>query len=182
MMPVEQSPGHIDQVRGPGKIGVSLTVNDAVYDIEVEPRKTLLDVLRLDLDFTGTKKACNMGECGACTVILDGEAVYSCLVLALECRDSRIYTIEGLTRNGILDPLQQAFIDHDAFQCGFCTPGQIMAAHALLDKNDSPTPEEIRLAVSGNICRCGSYPHIFDAIETAAGNYRARRQKEEGHG
>ena len=180
MPTVEGSPDAIDKARGPGKVPVSLTVNDAVYDLEIEPRKTLLDVLRLDLCLTGTKKVCNMGECGACTVILDGEAVYSCLVLALECQRNRVYTVEALGKDGSLDPLQQAFIDHDAFQCGFCTPGQIMAAHALLDKNDSPAPDEIRLAVSGNICRCGSYPHIFEAIEAAAVIYRSRRQKEEG--
>jgi xanthine dehydrogenase YagT iron-sulfur-binding subunit len=163
-----------EAVRGPGKVPIRLEVNGSSYDIEVEPRRTLLDALRHDLKLTGTKKVCNMGECGACTVLINGKAVYSCLTLAIECEGQRIVTIEGLSRNGKPDPIQQAFIDEDAFQCGFCTSGQLMSVKALLDANRDPTPEEIRRAVSGNICRCGAYPHIFKAAAAAAKVYRRR--------
>lgn len=159
-------------IRGTGKVPVRLDVNGSVYNIRVEPRRTLLDALRVDLNMTGTKKVCNMGECGACTVLIDGRPVYSCLTLAIECEGHRILTIEGLGNDGKLDPIQQAFIDEDAFQCGFCTSGQVMSAKALLENNSDPTPEEIHQAVSGNICRCGAYPHIFKAVETAAKAYR----------
>jgi xanthine dehydrogenase YagT iron-sulfur-binding subunit len=161
-----------DAVRGPGKVPIELQVNGGSYFIQVEPRRTLLDALRFDLNMTGTKKVCNMGECGACTVLMDGKAVYSCLVLAIECEGHEILTIEGLSEGKNLDPIQQAFIDEDAFQCGFCTSGQEMAVKALLDSNPDPSPDEIRRAVSGNICRCSAYPHIFKAAEAAAKAYR----------
>jgi xanthine dehydrogenase YagT iron-sulfur-binding subunit len=161
-----------DAIRGPGKVSIELNVNGGSYFIAVEPRRTLLDALRFDLNMTGTKKVCNMGECGACTVLMDGKAIYSCLVLAIECEGHEIRTIEGLAQGENLDPIQQAFIDEDAFQCGFCTSGQEMAVKALLDSNPSPSPDEIRRAVSGNICRCGAYPHIFKAAEAAARAYR----------
>jgi aerobic-type carbon monoxide dehydrogenase small subunit (CoxS/CutS family) len=164
-------------VKGPGKVAIRLQVNGAVYNIEVEPRRTLLDALRVDLHLTGAKKSCDMGECGACTVLLDGKAVYSCLVLAIECEGHHVLTIEGLSKNNELDPIQRAFVAEDAFQCGFCTSGQIMAVKALLDTNPDPSPEEIRRAVSGNICRCGAYPNIIKAAEVAVKAYRATRKK-----
>ncbi len=162
-------------VRGPGKVPIQLQVNGTLYSLEVEPRRTLLDALRTDLAMTGTKKVCNMGECGACTVLIDGKAAYSCLILAIECQGHEILTIEGLSSGEHLDPIQQAFIDEDAFQCGFCTPGQIMAVRGLLGRNPNPSPDEIRRAVSGNICRCGEYPHIFKAAEAAAKAYASSR-------
>jgi aerobic-type carbon monoxide dehydrogenase small subunit (CoxS/CutS family) len=140
----------------------------------VEPRQTLLDLLRDDLLLTGTKKVCDMGNCGACTVLVDGHAMYACLLLAADCADRRITTIEGLGRNGDLDPVQQAFIEADAFQCGFCTPGQIMSLRGLLNETSNPTTEEIRRAVSGNLCRCGAYLNIVKAGERAVELQRAR--------
>ncbi len=158
-------------VRGPGKVRVRLQVNDELYLLDIEPRRSLLDVLRDDLHLTGTKNVCNLGECGACTVILDGKAVYSCLILAIECEGKRILTVEGLSDGKHLDPIQQAFVDNDAYQCGFCTSGQIMSIHALLKNNSNPNPEEIHKAISGNLCRCGAYPRIFAAAEDAAKAY-----------
>ena len=153
--------------RGPGKTPMRLTVNDAEYTISVQPRRTLLEVLRDNLHLTGTKGACGAGECGACTVLINGKAVYSCLILAIECEGKRIETIEGLEKEGVLHPIQQAFIDADAFQCGFCTPGQIMSIKGLLDRQDEPPPEEVKQAVSGNLCRCAAYPNIFKATTLA---------------
>jgi aerobic-type carbon monoxide dehydrogenase small subunit (CoxS/CutS family) len=144
---------------------VKLRVNGREGSVEVEPRRTLLDTLRVDLGLTGAKKACDMGNCGACTVLLDGEAVYSCLLLAVECPGSEITTIEGLEN----DPLQRAFVEADAFQCGFCTPGQIMSLRALLNENPNPSDEDIVRAVSGNLCRCGAYRNILRAARLAAG-------------
>ena len=135
----------------------------------MEPRATLLEVLREELDMTGTKNACELGECGSCTVHLDGRARYACLTLAVEAAGRRITTIEGLTlAGGNLHPLQAAFVEHDGLQCGFCTPGQVMAAAALLLDNPQPTPEEIRSGLAGNTCRCGAYPKIFAAVAQAA--------------
>lgn len=142
---------------------VRLDVNGAAYDLDLEPRRTLLDALREDLGLTGAKPGCNMGNCGACTVLLDGEAVYSCLLLAVECAGQAITTIEGLARGGALDPVQAAFVEHDALQCGFCTPGQVLAMKALLARNPHPTEEEIARGMSGNLCRCGAYPKILAA-------------------
>jgi aerobic-type carbon monoxide dehydrogenase small subunit (CoxS/CutS family) len=174
MPPAPKRPRLKETIRGTKKVPVQLRVNGNLYNIEIEPRRTLLDVLRIDLNMTGTKKVCNMGECGACTVLIDGKAVYSCLTLAIECEGHQILTIEGLSTGNKLDPIQQAFVDEDAFQCGFCTSGQIMSVKALLESDRDPTPEEIRRAVSGNICRCGAYPHIFKAAEVAAKNYLTR--------
>jgi aerobic-type carbon monoxide dehydrogenase small subunit (CoxS/CutS family) len=148
--------------------GIALHVNGADHKLLLEPRRTLLDALRHDLYLTGTKKVCDMGDCGACTVIVDGRAMYACLLLAIDCQGRRITTIEGLVRDGILDPVQQAFIEADAFQCGFCTPGQIMSLRALLDEMPSPSEEDIRRAVSGNLCRCGAYLNILRAGRIAA--------------
>ena len=146
---------------------VSFSLNGAPRTIAVEPRRTLLDALRHDLALTGTKKVCDQGNCGACTVHLDGVAVYSCLLLAIECDGADIKTIEGLARGDRLDPVQQAFIEEDAFQCGFCTPGQIMSLRALLDATPDPTDDEIQLALSGNLCRCGAYLNIVKAAHRA---------------
>lgn len=150
------------------RVRIQLTVNDAPYSLTVEPRRTLLDALREDLRLTGTKPGCNMGNCGACTVLLDGEAVYSCLQLAVECAGHTITTIEGLSAGGALDPVQQAFIEHDALQCGFCTPGQILALKSLLARNPHPTDDEIERGMSGNLCRCGAYPKIRAAARALA--------------
>jgi xanthine dehydrogenase YagT iron-sulfur-binding subunit len=151
------------------KIPIELTVNGRVYAVRVEPRRTLLDALREDLNLTGAKPGCNMGQCGACTVLVEGEAVYSCLLLAIECQGQAITTIEGLARDDELDPVQQAFIEHDALQCGFCTPGQVLALKALLLRNEHPTDDEIERAMSGNLCRCGAYPKILAAARALAG-------------
>lgn len=150
---------------------LTLRVNGSTHELRVEPRRTLVDTLREDLQLTGTKKVCAMGDCGACTVLLDGVAVYSCLLLAVDCADRAITTIEGLAQGEQLDPIQRAFIEADAFQCGFCTPGQIMSLKALLNTNQSPSEDEIRRAVSGNICRCGAYQHILRAGQLAAAEY-----------
>lgn len=156
------------QIRGPGKCEIELCVNGQIVRLWVEPRRTLLDALRIELGLTGTKKVCDEGQCGACTVILEGRPVYSCMTLAMECEGSAIETIENLARNGELHPIQRAFIDHDAFQCGFCTPGQIMTLKAFLDQNPDPSLEEIKRALSGNLCRCGAYLRIAQAGLDAA--------------
>jgi aerobic-type carbon monoxide dehydrogenase small subunit (CoxS/CutS family) len=152
----------------PGKLSIHLVVNGKGYDLFVEPRRTLLDALRKDLGLTGTKKGCDEGTCGACTVLLDGKPIYACMALAIECEGKPIETIEGLEKNGQLHPIQQAFIEEDAFQCGFCTPGQVIAAKALLDVHTNPTIEEIRHGLTGNLCRCGAYPKIVKAVLRAA--------------
>jgi aerobic-type carbon monoxide dehydrogenase small subunit (CoxS/CutS family) len=150
------------------RTAINLHVNGVERTLEVEPRRTLLDALREDLGLTGAKPGCEMGNCGACTVLLDGEAIYGCLALAVECQGRAITTIEGLTQGDALDPIQQAFIAHDALQCGFCTPGQVLAMKALLDRNPHPDDEEIDRAMSGNLCRCGAYPKIRAAARALA--------------
>jgi xanthine dehydrogenase YagT iron-sulfur-binding subunit len=155
-------------------VAISLSINGSPHDAAVEPRQTLLDLLRNVLNLTGTKRVCDMGNCGACTVLVDGHAMYSCLLLAIDCRDREIMTIEGLARGDELDPVQQAFIEADAFQCGFCTPGQIMSLRGLLNETPGATTEEIRHAVTGNLCRCGAYPNIIRAGERAVELQRAR--------
>jgi len=147
---------------------IELRVNGETREVIVEPRTTLLQVLREDLGLTGTKQGCDAGDCGACTVLIDGHPVVSCLSLAIEAQGKKILTIEGLDREGRLHPLQQAFIDHYAVQCGFCTPGMILSAKALLDRNSHPTEEEVREAISGNLCRCTGYVKIVEAILAAA--------------
>jgi aerobic-type carbon monoxide dehydrogenase small subunit (CoxS/CutS family) len=153
---------------------VTLHVNGSPHDLAVEPRRTLLDALRHDLDLTGTKKVCDMGDCGACTVIVDGRAMYSCLMLAIDCEGRSITTIEGLAHDGALDPVQQAFIEMDALQCGFCTPGQIMSLKALLLENPHPSEALLLRALTGNLCRCGAYQNILRAGRRAAGLEEAR--------
>jgi aerobic-type carbon monoxide dehydrogenase small subunit (CoxS/CutS family) len=147
---------------------IRLTINGETVELRAEARRTLLDALREDLMLTGTKKVCDMGDCGACTVLIDGTAMYACLMLAVDSQDRAITTIEGLADGQTLDPVQQAFIDADAFQCGFCTPGQIMSIKGLLQSTPAPSEEEVRRAVSGNLCRCGAYQHIVRAGLLAA--------------
>jgi aerobic carbon-monoxide dehydrogenase small subunit len=151
------------------KHDIKLRVNGDLYNLQVESRRTLLEVLREQLGLTGTKEMCNKGDCGGCTVILDGRAVLSCTVLAVEADGSEVLTIEGLAGKGYeLHSLQKAFVDHGAIQCGYCTPGFIMSAAALLARNPNPTRDEIREAISNHICRCTGYVHIIEAIEAAA--------------
>jgi aerobic carbon-monoxide dehydrogenase small subunit len=145
---------------------ITLKVNDRQWDIAVEPNRTLVDVLRYDLGLTGTKKGCDLGECGSCTVILNGKPVNACLVLAVQANGAEILTIEGLKPSQGLHPLQQAFVDKGAIQCGFCTPGMILSASNLLKQNSSPTEEDIRAALSGNLCRCTGYQKIVEAVQS----------------
>jgi xanthine dehydrogenase YagT iron-sulfur-binding subunit len=163
-----QSPGSSDGAAA-FSVPVSLTVNGTRHSLTLDPRTTLLDLLREHLDLTGTKKGCDQGQCGACTVLLDGRRVNSCLTFAVMYEGSQITTVEGLAKNGVLHPLQQAFIDHDAFQCGYCTPGQICSGVGLIAERRARTADEIRELMSGNICRCGAYPHIVAAIQQAMG-------------
>jgi len=151
-----------------GKIEVTLYVNSKKEILQVEPTERLLDTLRNQLKLTSVKEGCDVGECGACTIILNGEAVHSCLVLTAQVDGYEILTTEGLEVNGKLDPIQQAFIDHQAIQCGFCTPGMIMSAKALLNTNPNPSKEDIKTALEGNLCRCTGYQQIIEAIEDAA--------------
>ncbi|OQY49606.1 MAG: (2Fe-2S)-binding protein [Desulfobacteraceae bacterium 4572_89] len=145
---------------------INLTINDQSHEIAVEPNITLADLIRYQLGLTGTKKGCDTGDCGACTVVLDGEVVNSCLVLAVQANGSVIETIEGLATDEGLHPLQEAFVEKGAIQCGFCSPGVILSAKNLLEKNPSPSEQEIREGISGNLCRCTGYKKIFDAIES----------------
>ena len=147
---------------------VTLRVNGEAYDLLTYPHRTLLEVLREDLQLTGAKESCGEGACGTCTVLLDGAPVRSCLLLAIEAQAREITTIEGLAAGGKLHPLQEAFVEHHAIQCGFCTPGMILTAKALLDAVPEPTEEEIRRALSGNICRCTGYAKIVDAVKAAS--------------
>jgi aerobic carbon-monoxide dehydrogenase small subunit len=147
---------------------IQLTVNGESVEAAVEPNRTLVQFLREDLGLTGVKHGCGLGDCGACTVILNGKPVNSCLVLAVQAAGGEVVTIEGLAENGVLHPLQQSFVDHGAIQCGFCTPGMILSAKALLDANPKPTELEIRTAISGNLCRCTGYQKIVQAIQEAA--------------
>jgi len=147
---------------------IQLTINGQAVEAAVEPNRTLLQFLREDLGLTGTKHGCGLGDCGACTVILDGQPVNSCLVLAIQANGKEVLTIEGLAENGKLHPIQQAFVDKGAIQCGFCTPGMILSAKALLDANPKPTEQDIRMAISGNLGRCTGYQKIVEAIGEAA--------------
>lgn len=147
---------------------IQLNINDNIYDTLISPRDLLVDVLRKQLGFTGTKKGCGHGDCGTCTVLINGKPTLSCLTLAIGCQDKKIVTIEGLEKNGSLHPIQQSFVDHGAVQCGFCTPGMIISAKALLDDNPNPTKEEIIRGLSGNLCRCTGYVKIVEAIEAVA--------------
>ncbi|ATW25838.1 (2Fe-2S)-binding protein [Candidatus Formimonas warabiya] len=156
------------------KVLLNMVVNGKPVSLEIKPYTRLLDVLRYDLGLTGTKEGCGIGECGACTVIVDGQTVNTCLTLAASMEGRHITTIEGLMENGKMHPIQEAFIKHNAVQCGFCTPGLIMSAKALLDANPEPSREEIKLAISGNLCRCTGYEQIIDAIRDVAGQPNKR--------
>jgi xanthine dehydrogenase YagT iron-sulfur-binding subunit len=155
------------------EVDVTLRVNGSPRRLRLDSRVTLLDALRDRLELTGTKKGCDQGACGACTVLVDGKRVLSCLTLAAQCDGREVTTIEGLSGDGGLHPVQEAFIRHDGFQCGFCTPGQIMSAVALLAEGRAGSDEEIREFMSGNLCRCGAYPNIVAAIRDAAGRNAA---------
>jgi xanthine dehydrogenase YagT iron-sulfur-binding subunit len=150
-------------------VAVSLTINKTQYALTIDPRTTLLELLREHLDLTGTKQGCDQGQCGACTVLIDGRRINACLTFAVMYDGTEITTVEGLAANGALHPLQQAFIDHDAFQCGYCTPGQLCSAVGLIAEGRAKTAEEIRELMSGNICRCGAYTNIVAAIQQLMG-------------
>jgi aerobic-type carbon monoxide dehydrogenase small subunit (CoxS/CutS family) len=154
---------------GPDPVPMTFRVNGQTYTVRLEPRVTLADALRDHLDLTGTKLICDRGSCGGCTVLLDNEPVISCMVLAITAQGKEIRTVEGLAQGDMLDPLQEAFIAHDALQCGYCTPGMLMSCRALLNRNPKPDLAEIKAAVSGNVCRCGTYPHVFAAVLAASG-------------
>ena len=157
----------VENVSLPGSMTITLRVNGAEHKLSLAPWTTLLDALRDRLNLTGTKKGCDHGQCGACTVLVEGRRVNSCLTLAVMKDGAEVTTIEGLAKDGILHPLQQAFIDHDAFQCGYCTPGQICSAAGLIAEGKAKTADEIRELMSGNICRCAAYPNIVAAIQQA---------------
>lgn len=156
------------EIHGPGKVAIELTINGEKHKLNLEPRVTLLDALRDDLQITGAKRVCDRGECGACTVLLDGKAVYACSVLAIDAEAKSIITIESLMQGDRLHPIQAAFVANDASQCGFCTPGFVMAFKAVLDKNPNPSPEDFHRGLSGNYCRCGTYHGIQQAIAQMA--------------
>ncbi len=156
------------KVFGPGKVPMAFTINGRTYRAELEPRVTLLDALRNEFNLTGAKRVCDRGTCGACTVLLEGKPFYACSVLAIEAQGKAITTVEGLMRDGALHPIQRAFIENDALQCGFCTPGFVVACAALLDRNPTPTPEDLVRGLGGNLCRCGTYVGIRAAIAQAA--------------
>jgi xanthine dehydrogenase YagT iron-sulfur-binding subunit len=163
------APGSIRApVLGPEAVPLTLHVNGAEHATKVEPRATLADTLRSSLGLTGTKVVCDRGSCSACTVWIDGTPVCSCMTFAIDAEGRSITTVEGLARGDQLHPVQEAFIEHDAMQCGFCTPGMIMSCAALLARNASPTVDDVRAAVSGNLCRCGTYPKVFEATIAAA--------------
>jgi carbon-monoxide dehydrogenase small subunit len=157
------------------KIKLSMVVNGKAVNVDIKPYARLLDVIREEIGLTGTKEGCGVGECGACTVIVDGKSVNSCLTLAASMEGKHITTIEGLMENEKLHPIQQAFIDHHALQCGFCTPGLILSTKALLDNNPNPTRDEIKTGISGNLCRCTGYEQIIEAVEDVSKTYKGKK-------
>ena len=169
-----------EKIPTPARMTVTLHVNGVERKLSVAPWTTLLDALRLYLDLTGTKKGCDHGQCGACTVLLDGRRINSCMTLAIMKDGARVTTIEGLAQGNALHPLQQAFMDHDALQCGYCTPGQICSAAGLIAEGRARTADEIRELMSGNICRCGAYPKILAAIEQVMFGKSAQKAGEAG--
>jgi aerobic-type carbon monoxide dehydrogenase small subunit (CoxS/CutS family) len=154
---------------GPGEVPVRLIVNGRTLNLSIEPRVTLLDALRMRADLTGNKRGCDRGACGACTMLVDGRPVYSCSTLAIEVQGKQIRNVDGLAIGNTLHPVQQAFVDKDALMCGFCTPGFIMASVGLLEKHPNPTPEQIKKGLDGNICRCGTFTRIFEAVSSVKG-------------
>lgn len=165
----------MSEAQSPGSMDLSLTVNGRTYPVRVEPRRTLGDALREDCGLTGTHFGCEHGVCGACTVLLDGEPVRSCLIFAVQAEGAEIRTVEGLATGSDLHPLQDAFSEHHALQCGFCTPGLLMLTLALLERDPAPDRETIRETVASNLCRCTGYTNIIDAVETAAQRFKADR-------
>lgn len=161
--------GSATDVAGPGVVEISLRVNGEEKKLSIDPARTLLDALRMQLNLTGSKEICDRGACGGCSVLVDGKLSNSCMMLALDAVGSEITTIEGLAKNGALDPIQESFIRHDALQCGYCTPGLVLASRALLNEKPRPTMEQIKQGLSGNICRCGTYTNIFNAVLEASG-------------
>jgi len=162
------APPQAAQAGAPGTVSVALDVNGVRRALEVEPQATIAEVLRGALELPGTKIGCDRGACSACTVWLDGLPVLSCMTLAIDVGERKVVTIEGLARGGELHPVQAAFIEHDAIQCGFCTPGLVMSCAALLEKNRDPSPQDVKAAIGGHFCRCGTYPHVVDAVLDAA--------------
>lgn len=158
-----------DKLLGPGEVAVTLKINGRETPVKVEPATTLLEALRVKLDLTGSKEICDRGSCGGCSVLVNGQLVNSCLMLALDAVGAEITTVEGLAAGGKLDPIQEAFIKHDALQCGYCTPGLVVACRAVLNEHPKPTLEQIKHGLSGNICRCGTYTNIFNAVLEASG-------------
>ena len=158
-----------EKIIGPAAVPVTLQVNGRKLKLQLEPRVTLLDALRNYSSLTGAKEGCDRAACGACTILLDGLPIYSCQKLAIEAQGHKITTVEGLAENGKLSPVQQAFVEKDALQCGYCTPGFVMSVTALLNQNPHPTADEVKHACSGNLCRCGTHPHIIQAALEAAG-------------
>lgn len=171
-VPVEAQTQSTPAAVGPGEVPVRLNVNGRQIDLMIEPRVTLLDALRMRANLTGNKRGCDRGACGACTMIVDGRAVYSCSTLAIEVQGKQIRNVDGLANADQLHPVQQAFCDKDALMCGFCTPGFVMASVALLEKNPNPTPEQIKKGLDGNICRCGTFSRIFEAVSSVKGGQR----------
>jgi aerobic-type carbon monoxide dehydrogenase small subunit (CoxS/CutS family) len=161
-------------ILGPGPVDVALTVNGTRYETTIDPATTLLEALRVDLKLTGTKAICDRGACGGCSVLVDGRLMASCMMLATDAIGSEITTIEGLGAASTLDPIQESFVRHDALQCGYCTPGMIIATKALLSENPRPTPDEIKRGLSGNLCRCGSYGNVVNAVLDASGQLPIR--------
>jgi xanthine dehydrogenase YagT iron-sulfur-binding subunit len=172
LAPAEAEAQQQAQVVGPGAVPVSFTVNGQRRSVTVEPRVTLLDALRNQLDMTGSKRVCDRGSCGACTVVVNGRTAYSCSVLAVDAADAEIRTIEGLTQGTVLHPVQQAFCEKDGLMCGFCTPGFVMSTVALLEKVPNPTAEQAKHALDGNICRCGTYVRLLEAALSVKGGAR----------
>jgi xanthine dehydrogenase YagT iron-sulfur-binding subunit len=168
----QQTPG---QAIGPEAVPISLKINGKSHNLQVEPRVTLLDALRHHLDYTGAKKVCDRGTCGACTVIMDGKAVYACSVLAIDAQGRDIQTVEGLTAGARPHPIVPAFVEHDAQQCGYCTPGFVVAAKAFLDRNPSPTYEQVKEGLGGNLCRCGTYVGVRQAVLDASKQLKGAR-------
>jgi xanthine dehydrogenase YagT iron-sulfur-binding subunit len=154
---------------GPGEVPIVLTINGRKHELRVEPRTTLLDAVRNRLGMTGVKRVCDRGSCGACTMMLDGRTVYACSMLAIEAQGRAIRTVEGLASASALHPIQEAFCEHDALMCGFCTPGFVMAATALVERTPNPTPDQARRALDGNICRCGTYKKVVQAVTSTKG-------------
>jgi xanthine dehydrogenase YagT iron-sulfur-binding subunit len=171
-----QAAGQDVKISGPNKVSITLDINGKKQAATVEPRVTLLDTLRNDLDTTGAKRVCDRGTCGACSVLLDGKLVYACSVLAIEAQGRKIQTVESLEQNGKLSDVQQAIVDNDGQQCGFCTPGFAMACTALLNKYPNPTDEQMRLGLGGNLCRCGTYVGLREAVKQVATNRKGGRR------